>query len=222
VASSRHWKVTPETGLEKPKVAVVAVVGVSGPEVIVGAGSGVIVHVRTAAALGPEVVRARTRKVCVPSARPVYVFGLAQLEKAAPSSRHSNVAPLTTLVNENEAARSSVVDGGADVIAGGGGGWIVHAYTRAALVPVELRARTLNVRLPLGSEEYVFGLAHASQTGATSMRHWYEVAPALEKRKVALAWYEGSGGADVIVGVGGASAALPAAGRAPVVGRTEP
>jgi hypothetical protein len=44
LSSRRHSKVAPETGLENTKLAFVSAVGLVGAEVIVGAGSDVIVH----------------------------------------------------------------------------------------------------------------------------------------------------------------------------------
>jgi hypothetical protein len=67
--SRRHWNVAPETGLENANVALVSVVGLGGPEVMVGAGSGVIVHAYVVSAPEPNAVRARTRNVWLPSGR---------------------------------------------------------------------------------------------------------------------------------------------------------
>jgi hypothetical protein len=52
------------------------------------------------------------------------------------------------------------------------------------------------------------------------MRHWYDVAPAAENWNVALSEYAGFGGADVIVGVGGAAARSAAAGVAAAAGES--
>ena len=53
-----------------------------------------------------------------------------------------------------------------------------------------------------------------------SMRHWYDVAPGAENRNVRSSWYAGFGGADVIVGVGGAAARTAAAGVAAAAGES--
>jgi hypothetical protein len=60
---------------------------------------------------------------------------------------------VNVVVKANVAVRSSVVVAGFDVIVGAGGRLIVHVNDRAALVPVEFRARTLNVCVPYGSVE---------------------------------------------------------------------
>jgi hypothetical protein len=121
LVSKRHWNVAPCTGLENVKVALVSVVGADGPESIVGAGSGVIVHEKSLSGPVPREVRARTRNVWVPSARFVYVLGLVHDPKFPRSRRHSNVAPEATLVNANVAVRRSVVAVGDEVIVGAGG-----------------------------------------------------------------------------------------------------
>ena len=46
---------------------------------------------------------ARTWKVCVPPAKPVYFLGEVQLVKAAPSREHSKVEPASEEEKENVA-----------------------------------------------------------------------------------------------------------------------
>jgi hypothetical protein len=136
------------------------------------------------------------------------------------SSRHSKVAPVKLVVNANVAVRSRVLVAGFDVIVGADGRLMVHVYERDGLVPVELRARTLNVCVPYGSDEYALGLEQLSQIGRMSMRHWYDVAPDAVNRNVALSEDDGFGGAEVIVGVGGAAARTAAAGVAAAAGES--
>ena len=150
----------------------------------------------------------------------MYVRGLEQPAKFPVSIRQSKDAPDATLVNANVAVRSSVVELGPELITGAGGRVTTQMYVRSGLVPVELRARTRNVCCAADSDVYVLGLEHVDHVGDESSRHWNDVAPALENRKVADVWYDGFDGADVMVGTGGAAARTAAAGVAAAAGES--
>ena len=90
----------------KVKVAEEPFDGFVGLDVMVVSGGAVsTVHVKLAG-VGSTFVAAstaRTWNVCDPSARPVYVCGLVQGAKPAPSRAQSNVAPTSLEVNVNVA-----------------------------------------------------------------------------------------------------------------------
>lgn len=80
------------------------------------------VQVRFAAApVFPALSRCRAWNVWLPSARPLYAFGLAQVAKAPPSSEHLNV-PRASPAKEKDADAWFVRLAGPRVIVGPAGG----------------------------------------------------------------------------------------------------
>ena len=94
--SSAHSKLTSASSAENVKVASWVGPEVGGPEAIVVCGavaSTVQVCSAGVASSTPSARRARTARVCSPSASAPTACGLVHALKAAPSSAHSNVTP---------------------------------------------------------------------------------------------------------------------------------
>ena len=132
--------------------------GFAGPAVIEVSGAAVsIVHVRLAGvgSVFPAASVAFTWKVWLPTARPVYAFGLVQPANAAPSRLHWKVEPDSL----EEKLKLGLVEllgfAGLDVIVVSGGVVsIVHVYVAATpTFPIASVARTANVWLPAASPE---------------------------------------------------------------------
>ena len=112
-----------------------------------------IVHAWVAgeASVFPAGSVARTSNVWFPAASPVYVWPLAQALKAAPSSRHWKLLPVSLDVKLKLALVWFVGDGGAEVIVVCGGVVsIVHVWLagEASVFPAPSIARTWNVCAP--------------------------------------------------------------------------
>jgi hypothetical protein len=105
-ASSLHWNVEPASVEVKLKLAVVWFVGFAGPAVIVVFGA-VRSTVQVCCAGEPSTFPAgsvaRTLKVWLPPASPVYVWGDAHAAKAEPSRLHWNVEPASVDVKVKDA-----------------------------------------------------------------------------------------------------------------------
>jgi hypothetical protein len=105
--------------------ALVLVVEAGGVDVSVVSGGVVVMsHVKDAGVGSVPLVLwvARTWKVWLPAARPVYDRGDVQVANAAPSSEHWNVAPVAGVaVNENEALVLLVLAAGDAVMVVSGG-----------------------------------------------------------------------------------------------------
>jgi hypothetical protein len=97
----------------------------------------------------PAASLASTRKVCAPSARPAYVFGLAQSASAPPSRAQRNVAPGS---DEKEKEAEALADGSAglaEIVTVGADESSVQPYETAALsLPARSVATTTNVCAP--------------------------------------------------------------------------
>jgi len=105
--SRRHSKVDPASVDVKLKLAEVAFVGFAGVAVIVVLGAArSIVHVYVAgvASVLPAGSMARTLKVWLPAASPLYELGDVQAAYAAPSRLQAKVDPASVAVNANVAA----------------------------------------------------------------------------------------------------------------------
>ena len=152
--SRRHSNVAPGS-LVNVNVCVVAVIGPDGPPVMVVSGAGATtatVNVRVAgvASTLPAASLARTANVCWPSARFVYACGDVLVANAAPSRRHSNVAP-GSLVKANDAELEVMVPVGPLVIVVSGAAVStvnVRVAGEPSTLPAASRARTENVLSP--------------------------------------------------------------------------
>ena len=117
--SSEHAKLTSCSPAAKPKTAVAFSVATGGLSVTSVPGGVVSTdHVWTAgeASRLPAWSVARTRNSCDPTASPVYSRGDEQAAKAAPSSEHSNVEPVSVAVNVNDAVVSRLAAPGCEPI----------------------------------------------------------------------------------------------------------
>jgi len=96
-------------------------------------------------------------KVCVPSARLVYVTGVVHAEKPAPSRRHSKVDPGSFDARSKVALVEDVFAGGSagPIEETGGVVSIVHVYEAglASVFPAASVARTWKVWLPSARAE---------------------------------------------------------------------
>ena len=192
-ASSRHSKVTPDSGDENVKDAFVSVVvsggfwsmSVSGA--VVSAMVTVQVCVAGVASWFPAWSIARTSKVCEPPPRPTYCFGLAQVAQSPAcvlSMRHWKVSAAAALklsvpLNWKLTEVLEVgFDGWPPVICVFGA--IVSATFHVWLagvwstLPAWSVARTSNVCEPAPRSVYVFGLVQDCHALASvlSRRHW--------------------------------------------------
>jgi hypothetical protein len=96
--SSEHWKLEPASLEENVKLALVLLVTAGGPESIAVCGaleSTVQLWAAGLASVLPAGSVARTWKVCGPELRPVYGLGEVQAVKAAPSSEHWKLEPVS-------------------------------------------------------------------------------------------------------------------------------
>src|SRR3954454_24231625 len=100
VVSTRHWKLEPASVDANENVGVLSLLGVtSGVSVV----SGATVSMTKVCDAGvaswlPAASVARTSKVCVPSVSAAVVNGVAQLAKAAVSTRHWKLDPVSVEV----------------------------------------------------------------------------------------------------------------------------
>jgi hypothetical protein len=190
----------------KLKVAFALLLGFVGAAEIVVAGATVsIVHVELAAAPAlPAASVALTWKVCEPSARPVYAFGLEQLANAPPSIAHWKVAPASELKLKVALALLLGFVGAAEIVVVGATVSIVHVKLAGALaLPAASVALTWKVWLPSASAEYAFGLEQLVNVPVSSAQ--VKVAPASEvKLKLAFALLLGFVGEALIVAAGAA------------------
>jgi 2C-methyl-D-erythritol 2,4-cyclodiphosphate synthase len=153
--SSAHWNVAPASEV-KLKLAFALLLGFVGEALIVAVGATVsIVQVELAAVPAlPAASTALTWKVCEPSARPVYAFGLEQLANAPPSSAHVNVAPSSELKLKDALALLLGFVGAAEIVAAGATVSIVHVKLAGALaLPAASVALTWKVWLPSATPE---------------------------------------------------------------------
>jgi hypothetical protein len=202
-ASSAHWKLAPASEVNE-KLAFAEFVGFVGDEAIVTAGATVsIVQVKLAAALAlPAASVAFTWKVCEPSARPEYAFGLVQLAKAPPSSEQVKVAPASDVKLKLGAAELLGFVGDAEIVAVGATVSIVQVELAALpALPAASTAFTWNVCEPSARALYAFGEVQLANA-PPSIAHW-KVAPTSEvNEKLAFALFAGFVGAAEIVAVG--------------------
>jgi hypothetical protein len=96
-----------------------------------------------------------TWNVWLPTARPLYAFGLAQLAKAAPSSAHWKVEPVSVAVKEKLALVDVVgLAGFAVIVVSGAAVSIVQVLDAAApVLPAASVALTWKVCEPSASAE---------------------------------------------------------------------
>ena len=138
----------------------------------------------------PAASTASTWKLCAPSARPEYVFGLVQAAKPPPSSRQRKLTPGSPSEKLKEASVEPLGSGGAESIEGVGGATVSTVQLRVAGVgsalPAASRARTRNVCAPSARPEYVFGLVQAAKPPPSSS-HSKPAPASLEKVKIASA-----------------------------------
>lgn len=158
--------------------ALVAVVELDGSDVMLTVGAGVgggLVETTSQTAetwaLPPGPV-ASTTKVCLPGARLLYDFGLAQLPSWPPSSEHElDVVFVDAQLND---AFGDVVglDGCAVswIVGGGGVPASTVQFTVVVAVPHLLLTFSTKEWGPSGRSEYVMGLSH-SAGGAPSREH---------------------------------------------------
>ena len=139
--------------------------------------------------------------MCDPSARPVSASGEVHDENAAPSSRHSKVAPVSVAVNEKLA--DAVADGSAGcavmVVSGAPVSTLqVKLAGVASVLPAESVARTENVCEPSARPVIVADELQAAYGAASSLHSNVDPGFVDVKEKLAKAEVEGSEGWDVI------------------------
>ena len=174
--STRHSNVEPVSVAVNENVGVLSVVVAVGPAVIVVSGGVVSTVNDRLAGVGsvlPAASVARTSKVCAPSASTAVVNGVLHEPQAPPSTRHSNVEPVSVAVNENVGVLSVVVPVGPAVIVVSGG--VVSTVNDrlagvGSVLPAASVARTSNVCAPSASTAVVNGVLHEPQA-PPSTRH---------------------------------------------------
>jgi hypothetical protein len=208
--SRLHVKVTPLCESVNESEAVVWFVGLLGALVIVGAGGAAVVTVQlydVAALVLPATSVARTRKVWLPSARPLYACGLVQVANAAASRLQLNVTLLSLSFKEKLAVVWLVGLAGWLVMAGAGGGVvsIVHVQLVAALVlPAASLAFTWKVWLPSARLLYACGLVQAANAAPSRLHVNVTPLSVSVKASDALVCVVGAPGPLVTSGGGGA------------------
>jgi hypothetical protein len=150
---------------------------------------------------------ARTWKVCDPSARAVYVFGVEQEVKAAASSLHWNVEPASVDEKSNVAPVAIVRAAGwlGPIDVSGGVASIVHAYESgdASTLPAGSIARTWKVCGPSAIPEYACGVVHDVKLAASSLHSKEDPGCVAENEKLGAAVFESADGCAVIDVSGG-------------------
>jgi hypothetical protein len=209
--SSEHWNVVASAELNV-NVALELADGLLG-ELLIATVGGVLstnqVNVAGVASTFPAPSFARTVKVCVPCARPVYAFGLVQAANASASSLHSNIAVESGDANTKVAVLALVPSGGVWVPLLTGPDEIVVSGAVVSIVHVKLAgeastfaaasfARTWKVCDPSASPLYAFGEEQEVKAPVSSAHS--NVAPVSgdENEKLALAEFVLALGLDVI------------------------
>ena len=161
---------------EKVNVAVVEATVPVGPESMVGRGGATVSTLQArdvAADVLPTASLASTSNVCAPWPRLVNCFGVAQGANAAPSRRHSKVAPPSVSEKAKVASVEATVPVGPESIVGRGGATVSTVQARDAtleVLPTASFARTSNVCAPSPRLVNCFGVVQAPNASA-SMRH---------------------------------------------------
>ena len=189
----------------KLKLALVEVVGFAGFAVIVVFGAvRSIVQVKLAGvpSVFPAASVALTWKVCEPAARPLYVCGLVQAAKAAPSSEHWKLEPVSVeLKLKLGPVELDGLDGVDVIVVSGAVSSIVHVYVAGvgSVFPTASVARTWKVCEPAARLLKLRGLVQAANA-APSSEHW-KVEPASfdVKLKHEVLVFVGFGGVAVMV-----------------------
>jgi hypothetical protein len=187
--SREHSNVAPASELNE-KLAPAELVVTAGPLVSVVSGAvESIVQAKEAgvASMFPAASLARTEKLCSPSARPAYSFGLVQASYAPASSAHSKLAPASELNPNAAVALFAGLLGCESIVVSGALESIVQTKLTGvgSLFPAASRARTEKLCEPSPNPVNSLGLVQASKAPASSAHS--NLAPASEvKEKLAL------------------------------------
>jgi hypothetical protein len=187
--SKEHSNVAPASEVNE-KLAPAELVVAAGPLVSVVSGAvESIVQAKEAgvASVLPAASLARTEKLCSPSARPAYSFGLVQASYAPASSAHSKLAPGSELKLKAAVGLLAGLAGCASIVVSGALESIVQAKLAevGSVFPAASRARTEKLCEPSPRPVNSFGLVQASKAPASSAHS--NVASASEvKEKLAL------------------------------------